>query len=143
VVETELIDEVEIEIGEVVDGIEFWRLLGAAEARMARSDHARPLGQAVEHRRRRLDADARMQEQERPPAAALGGVDADAIDHPARRWQSVAIDFCLPAIDGRIRSCSKMLLEEQSRFDHSAGAIIIVTLSRVPAWTTRFNIVVA
>jgi hypothetical protein len=82
VVEIELVDEIEIEIGEIVDGVERWRLLGAAEAWMARGDQARPLRQAIERRRRCADADAGMQEQQRPTAAALDQLDADAVDHP-------------------------------------------------------------
>ena len=52
----------------------------AAETRMARGDQARPLGQEIEHRRARPDTDARMQEQQRPPAAPLDQLDADAVD---------------------------------------------------------------
>ena len=80
VVERELVDEVEIEIGEVVDAIERLRRLRAAEAGMGRRQHARAGGEGVEHRRIGLEADAGMQEQERPAAPALDHLDADAVD---------------------------------------------------------------
>ncbi len=78
--ERQLIDEVEIEIGEVVDAVEPARRLRAAEAGMGRRQHTRARGQRVEHRRVRLDADAGMQEQQRPALPALDHLDADAVD---------------------------------------------------------------
>src|SRR5262249_56117873 len=47
---------------------------------MRRREHACVGGEAVEHRRVRLDADAGMQEQERPARAALNHVDPQAVD---------------------------------------------------------------
>ena len=46
-VEIELIEEVEIEVGEVVDGIEPVRRVGLAEARMLRHDHVVPRGESA------------------------------------------------------------------------------------------------
>ena len=80
VAQIELIEQVEVEIGEVVDGVERPRLLRAAEARVHRRQHPRARRQPIEHRRGRLDADAGMQEQQRPAGAALDQLHADAGD---------------------------------------------------------------
>ena len=74
------LQQIEIEIGEIVDRGHVLRLLGAAEARMRRRDHARLRGELLEHRRVGLDADAGMEEQQRPPGAGLDHLDAHAGD---------------------------------------------------------------
>jgi hypothetical protein len=51
------------------------------ELEMRLISRAVELGQTVEHRRRWRDADARMQEKQRPPAPSLDGLDAGAVDH--------------------------------------------------------------
>ncbi len=56
------------------------RLLGAAEARMARRDHARMLGEAVEHGSVAIEPDAGMEEQKRPTAPFFDGLNRDAVD---------------------------------------------------------------
>ena len=50
-----------------------------------RRDDARVLGQPVEHRRVGIEADAGMEEQQRPPAAALHAFHRDAIDRERRK----------------------------------------------------------
>src|SRR5712692_4559422 len=73
-------DEVEVEIGEVVDGIEgFWRLR-AAEARMGRDNHPSACGEPLQHGSIGLDADPGMKEEQRPTLSALDQLNADAID---------------------------------------------------------------
>src|ERR1700730_5115324 len=72
-------------MGEVVAGGRVLRPLGGAEARMQRGEKAPARRQPVEHRGARVDADAGMQKQDRPPAAALDHLDADAIDRNRRR----------------------------------------------------------
>src|SRR5207247_1923453 len=52
-----------------------------AKARMRGRDYACALGEPIEHGRRAFEADARMQEQQRPPAPALDHLHADAVDH--------------------------------------------------------------
>ncbi len=71
VLEPQLVHQVEIEIGEVVDRGEVLRLLGAAEARMGRRDDSRLGGKQVEHRGVGRDADAGMEEEDRGTLAAL------------------------------------------------------------------------
>jgi hypothetical protein len=80
ILEVELVEQIEIEIGEVVDVVERPRLLGAGEARMAGRDQVRLLGQAVEHGCRRIKSDAGMEEEERAPAALVDRLDADTVD---------------------------------------------------------------
>ena len=79
-VEPQLVHEVEIEVGKIVDGRKILRLLGAAEARVRGRDDPRLGRQPVEHRRVGCDADARMEEQDGPPLAALDQLDADPRD---------------------------------------------------------------
>ena len=66
--EIQLVQKVQIEIGEVIDRGEGAWLLGAAEARMARRDDAHALRQPVEHRGLWVETDAGMQEEQGPPA---------------------------------------------------------------------------
>ena len=80
VLEVELIDEVEIEIGEVVDGGESPRLLGIAEARMARRNHAGMLGELVDDGGVAIEPDAGMEEQKRPTVPFFDGLNLDAVD---------------------------------------------------------------
>ena len=81
VAKIELLEQVEIEVGEVIDRCHALGKLRAAEARMRWRDHAAAAGKLGQHRRRRIDPDARMQEQDRPALAALGYLDGNAIDH--------------------------------------------------------------
>src|SRR5262249_53376298 len=80
VLEVELVQEIEIEIGEVVDGRERLRLLGTAEPRMARRDHPRVPREVVEHGCVTVEPDGRMQEQERAPASLLDRLHPHPVD---------------------------------------------------------------
>src|SRR5262249_6005605 len=80
VLEVELVEQIEIEIGEVVDGGERLRLLGVAKARMARRDHAGTLGELVNEGSVAIEPDARMKEQKRPTAPFFDGLNLDAVD---------------------------------------------------------------
>jgi len=76
----ERMDEVEIEIGEVVDAIEGFGRLRAAEPGMDRGEEARLCGKPFENGSVRVDADARMQEKERAALATFHYFDLDAVD---------------------------------------------------------------
>jgi hypothetical protein len=80
VAQIELLEQVEIEIGEVVDPVERSRRLLPAEAGMRRNQEAAVRGEPLQHRRVGLDADSGMQEQQRPSAPALDHLDLDAAD---------------------------------------------------------------
>ena len=80
IAQVELVEQVEIVVGEVVDRIDALRQLGGAKARMRRRDQARLRREPVEHRRRRIEPDAGVQEQQRPALAALEHVHGDAVD---------------------------------------------------------------
>ena len=68
----ERVEQVEIEIGEVFDRVQLPRRVGAAEPGMRGRDHARAARpDASSTGARRLEADAGMEEQQRPSAAAL------------------------------------------------------------------------
>src|SRR5229473_5592273 len=68
--EVELMHEVEVEIGEVVDAIEgFWRLR-AAEAGMGRNNHPGARGEPLEHGSIGLDANPGMKEEQWPTRSA-------------------------------------------------------------------------
>ena len=47
---------------------------------MGRRDHARALGEPVEHGRVGIDTDLRMQEEQGPAVSLLDGLDANTID---------------------------------------------------------------
>src|SRR3984893_12952569 len=76
--EIELIEEIEVEIGEVVDGVERFRRLRSAETRMRRSDQAHARREPGEDGSAGLDADAGMEKQERRSFSALDHLNADA-----------------------------------------------------------------
>src|SRR6185369_15060753 len=80
VLEVEVIEQIEVEIGEVVDGGERLRLLGVAEARMARCDHACMPGKLVDGGGVAIEPDAGMEEQKRPTASFFDGLNLDAVD---------------------------------------------------------------
>jgi hypothetical protein len=61
---------------------------------MGRSDQARPPRPPIEHRSGWRNADARVQEQQRPSAAALDGLDADAVDYPRFRGGFCGLAVC-------------------------------------------------
>ena len=80
IAQIELIEQVEIEIGEVVDGVKDFGCFGAAEARMDRRDHARMRGAAGRAPAPRVEPDAGMQEQSGRPLPLLDAFDANAVD---------------------------------------------------------------
>ena len=80
VAEIALVHEVEIEIGEIVDGVEAARHLRAAKARMDRHDHPRSRRKQIEHACIGLDADLGMQEKQRPALSAIEAINADAAE---------------------------------------------------------------
>src|SRR5207244_9311809 len=73
------------EIGEVIDGGERLRLLGVAEARMARRDHVGMLGELVDDGRVRVEPNAWMEKQKRPAAPFLNDLEAYAVDRHGGR----------------------------------------------------------
>src|SRR6516165_36484 len=62
--EIELIEEIEVEIGKVVDAVERFRRLRSAETRMGRNNQAHARGEPGEDGSARLDADAGMEKQQ-------------------------------------------------------------------------------
>ena len=78
--EIELIEQVEIEVGQVVDRAHALGQLGAAKAWMRRRDDVRVLGEFVDGGRGRLDAVLGVKEQQRPARALFDEIDPRAID---------------------------------------------------------------
>jgi hypothetical protein len=76
----ERFEQVEIEIGEVVDGVEALRQLRLAITGMGRRDHLRRAAQQLQRRLGAVETDLRMKEEQRPAAAAAFNLDFDAID---------------------------------------------------------------
>jgi hypothetical protein len=62
------IEQIEVEIGEIIDGVELGRNLGAAVTGMRRRDDARTLGKTIECRAGAVETDFGMEEQQRPAA---------------------------------------------------------------------------
>ena len=84
VLEFQLVEQVEIEIGEVVDVIEPVRRVGFAKARMFRRDDVELLRQLL-HERQDICAGRAMQNDERAAGAATHQPDAAASDRKHRR----------------------------------------------------------
>ncbi len=80
VAQVELVEQIEIEIGEIVHGRERPRLLGAPEARMRRRQHPVARGEPRQRGRVGFDADAGMQKQQGSAGAPLDQFDLDAAD---------------------------------------------------------------
>ncbi len=82
--EVELLHGIEVEIGEVVDGGQRRRQLGAAEAGMRRRHQPAAVGKQRQHRGGRLDADMGMEEQDRAAAAAVDQLELRPVDRDRR-----------------------------------------------------------
>ena len=80
VLEVELIEQVEIEVGQVVDRAHALGQFGAAVAGMGRRDDVRVLGEFVDGRSRRLDAVLGVEEKQRRARTLFDQIDPRAID---------------------------------------------------------------
>ncbi len=80
VTQVEGFHQVEIEIGEIVDGGEVARQVALAESRMRGGEHRKTLREFVEHAVRRLEPDGGVQEQEWPALAAPDQFEPHACD---------------------------------------------------------------
>src|SRR6516162_9502058 len=81
-----MLQQIEVEIRKVVYGIEGLWLFRASKARVDGRQHARAIRKLIEHRRGRLDADFRMQEQQRLAVSAFNQFDADVVDNDRECW---------------------------------------------------------
>src|SRR5262249_56777265 len=81
-----MLQQIEVEIRKIVDGIEGLRLFRASKARVDGRQHAHATRKLIEHRRGRLDADFGMQEQQRLAVSAFNQLDADVVDNDGGRW---------------------------------------------------------
>src|SRR2546427_5452058 len=81
-----MLQQIEVEIREVVYGIEGLRLFRVSKARVDGRQHARATRKLIEHRGGRLDADFGMQEQQRFAVSAFNQLDADVVDNDRGRW---------------------------------------------------------
>ena len=80
VLEVELIEEVEIEVGEIGDGVEPVRRVGGAEARMLGHDHVVPRGEVGHVGQPAAGAAGAMQHEQRASRAAAHQGDVAAAD---------------------------------------------------------------
>ena len=80
VVEIELVEQVEIEVGEVGDGVEPVRRVGGAEARMLGHDHVVARGEVGHVGQPAAGAAGAVQEQQRTARAAAHQADVAAAD---------------------------------------------------------------
>src|SRR5262245_37658039 len=81
-----MLQQIEVEIRKIVDGIEGLRLFRASKARVDGRQHAHATRKLIEHRRGRLDADFGMQEQQWLALSAFNQLDADVVDNDGGRW---------------------------------------------------------
>ncbi len=82
--EVELVEEVEIEVGQIADGIEPWRRVGGAEARMLGSDDVELFRQPRHAREPDSHAAAAVKKKQRWPRPAAHEADAAIADRNGR-----------------------------------------------------------
>jgi hypothetical protein len=82
--EVELVEEVEIKIREIADGIEPWRRIGGAEAGMLGSDDVELFRQPRHAREPDSHATAAMKKEQRRPRPAAHEADAAIADRNGR-----------------------------------------------------------
>jgi hypothetical protein len=80
-----VVKEIEVEIGEIVDGVDRVRAGGMAIPRMLRGVHAAVRGEQVEHRRRRIEPVFPVEPEDGAPLPSLDHLELHAADYSKNR----------------------------------------------------------